>query len=155
MTTGEDLGFAAVWTAAGVVVGFSVVAFTFRIKRESEIRSGHPPGTVKYWLPPADFVLIGSLAVVLIGVFVLPVLGAGLTFARYALGWAFLLLAGYPFALAGHYDILFGEVPKETMRRRKEADDFPWDTEQEIWVIRVLAVASVAYFAAVAVREAA
>jgi hypothetical protein len=33
-----------------------------------------------------------------------------LTFARYGLGWAFLLLAGYPFALAGHYDIFFGRV---------------------------------------------
>jgi hypothetical protein len=43
-----------VWTAAGVVVGFSVNAFIFRIGREAKKRELGDD----YWLPPADFVLI-------------------------------------------------------------------------------------------------
>jgi hypothetical protein len=151
----QGLDFAAVWTAAGVVVAFSVTAFIFRIGREAQLRSEG----LRYWLPPADFVLLGSLVVALVGVFVLPVLGAGLAFARYALGWAFLLLAGYPFALAGHYEILLGKVPKETVDRRDEMTlegtdwDYPWDSEQEKGVIKLIVAASAAYFAAVALRE--
>ena len=101
------------------------------------------------------FVLLGLL-VVLVGVFVLPVLGAGVAFARYALGWAFLLLAGYPFALAGHYEILLGKVPKKTVDRREEITrdggewDYPWDSEQEKSVILLIVAASAAYFVAVA-----
>lgn len=154
MASGGSLGFTAVWIAAGIVVGFTVTAFTFRINWESEIRTSAPPGERKYWLPPADFVLLAALVVVLIGVFVAPVLGVGLTFARYALGFAFLLLAGYPFALAGHYDILLGEVPKPTMQKRAKEGDFPWVTGQEKAVLGVLAVASIAYFAVVLVQEA-
>ena len=153
VTTAEGLDFGTVWTAAGVVVGFTVTAFMYRIKRESEIRTGAPLGRGKYWFPPADFALLGSLAVVLVGVFVLPVLGAGLAFAKYALGWAFLLLAGYPFALLGHYDILFGRVPKKTMQRRLARGGFPWATEQERAVLGFLAVASVVYFVVVVIRE--
>jgi hypothetical protein len=149
----ESLDFGTVWTAAGVVVGFSVTAFLYRIKREAEIRSGAPLGEGLYWLPPADFALLGSLVVVLVGVFVLPVLGAGLAFARYALGWAFLLLAGYPFALIGHYEILFGKVPEKTIQRRVAQGGFPWATEQEKGVLAILAAASVIYFVAVAIRE--
>ena len=91
------------------VVGFSVTAFIFRIGREAKKRDER----FLYWLPPADFLLLGSLAVTLIGVFVLPILGAGLSFALYALGLSLVLLAAYPFALAGHYEILFGQPPKE------------------------------------------
>jgi hypothetical protein len=87
-------------------------------------------------------VLIASLAVALLGVFVVPVLGAGLEFARYALGWSLLLLAGYPIALAGRYDILFGRIPKKTIERRQEQGGYPWLTEQEKGVLRLLAAPS-------------
>jgi hypothetical protein len=139
----EVLDFGTTWTAAGVVVGFSVTAFTFRIGREARKRDdGHA-----YWLPPADFLLVVSLAVVLIGVFVLPVLGAGLAFARYALGWAFLLLATYPLALAAHYEILLGKPPAAEQRGG-------WKTPQEEAVVWIAVGGSIAYFVAVAIREA-
>src|SRR4051794_13243701 len=94
----DTLTFQPVWTAAGVVAGFVVTAYMFRIKREAEMRLEG----LSYWLTPSDHVLILSLCVDLIGVFVLPVLGASLTVAAYALGWSMLLLAGYPLAAAGH-----------------------------------------------------
>lgn len=147
--TDAGLDFGTLWGAAGVIAGFSVTVLIFRIGRETEMRARGEP----YWFPPADFLLLGSLAVVLVGVFVLPVLGAGLAFGQYALGWAFLLLAGYPFAIVGHYDILFGEVRPMTAGRRAESG-FPWKTGQEAVVLVLVAVASLAYFVAVAAREA-
>ena len=127
-------------------------AFGFRIKREIEMRAIG----ATYWLPRADFVLLASLAIVLIGVFVLPVLGAGAAFARYSLGWAFLLLAGYPFALAGHYDLLLGKVPKPIAKEREAAKragkDPPYRTHQENVVLTLLAVASLGYWLVVAVK---
>lgn len=185
----EALTFQPVWTAAGVVSGFVVTAFIFRIKREAEMRSDGRP----YWLTAADHVLILSLVVGLVGVFVLPVLGADLTVARYALGWSMLLLAGYPLVAAGHYEILLGHPParrgavrgerdehaaaqrqdaeqrRRTVQHRSAAPGTPRGAEdgsavsareavrvsrQELWCVALLAAVSVAYWAAVAVREA-
>lgn len=150
MAASDGLDFSTVWTAAGVVVGFSVTAFMFRIGRESEVRTSGG----RWWLPAADFVLILSLVVVLVGVFTLPVLGASLTFARYALGWAFLLLARYPFALAGHYEILLGQVPEERWKLYKgpNAVPLPWLTRQEAHVLLIIGVLTFVYFVAVVAR---
>ena len=146
VVSSDGIDISAIWTAAGIVVGFSVGAFGFRIQREIGMRAAGKP----YWLPPADFVLLASLATVLVGVFVVPVLGAGTAFARYSLGWAFLLLAGYPFALAGHYDLLFGQVPKSIRDKRKRAlckgGGSPYCSEQETAVLIFLAVASWGYW---------
>jgi hypothetical protein len=143
------IDISAIWTAAGIVVGFSVGAFGFRLNREIGVRAAGEP----YWLPRADFVLLLSLAIVLIGVFVLPVLGAGNSFARYSLGWAFLLLAGYPFALAGHYDLLLGQVPERIRTKRErpqsEGGGYPYRTAQETAVLVLLAVATLGYWLAV------
>ena len=143
------IDISAIWTAASIVVGFSVGAFGFRLKREIDMRAAGEP----YWLPRADFVLLLSLAIVLIGVFVLPVLGAGTSFARYSLGWAFLLLAGYPFALAGHYDLLLGKVPESVRAKRERPPSagggFPYRTGQETVVLILLTVATVGYWLAV------
>jgi hypothetical protein len=49
---------------------------------------------------------LASMLVVAIGVFVLPILNvANLRFMKFAFGLALLLFIGYPFALAGHYDM--------------------------------------------------
>jgi hypothetical protein len=124
-------------------------------------------------------VLILSLGVSLVGVFVLPVLGASLTVAKYALGWSMLLLAGYPLATAGHYEILFGHSPeqrrllRERRRNRRQSNDqhagagdqiaqppregwrsLPRASHQEMWCVALIAAASVAYWVAVILREA-
>ena len=156
---GDALTYSSVWTAAGVVSGFVVTAYMFRIKREAEMRSAG----LSYWLTPADHVLILSLSVGLVGVFVLPVLGAGLTVAKYALGWSMLLLAGYPLVAAGHYEILLGHAPEERRRRRAQVDDTAATAErhdlaasspragpdrvsrQEMWSVALIAVASFVY----------
>lgn len=157
--SGSD--FSTVWTAAGVVVGFSVTAFIFRIGREAKKRDER----LRYWLPPADFLLLTSLAVTLIGVFVLPILGASLSFALYALGLSLVVLAAYPFALAGHYEILFGIPPGEDgddeegsrTRGRVLADEVVKDPnprpKQERRVLWVTLGLVILYLVVVAVQE--
>jgi hypothetical protein len=56
-----------------------------------------------FWLPRGDFVLLLSLAIVLIGVFVLPVLGAGTALARYSPRLV------TPSRSRHHYDLLLGQ----------------------------------------------
>lgn len=95
-----DLG--TVWGAAGVLGGFQVAAFTLRINREIQVGSR----TDRTWLPIADCLNMLSLAITLIGVFVLPVLGlVGRATAARLFGLATILLLGWAIALAGHYEL--------------------------------------------------
>jgi hypothetical protein len=71
----------------------------------------------------------------LVGVFVLPALSLiTVGTAVKALGFSVLLLTGYPFALAGHYD-MFRPGPRSMAY-------FPW---QERVVMVVLVIAATAY----------
>ena len=57
-------------------------------------------------LPVADWINLLSLSLTLIGVFVLPVLEViGRVTASKLFGLAVLLLVGYGFAIAGHYEM--------------------------------------------------
>src|SRR3712207_4958770 len=88
-------------TAAGVLLGFQVASFTWRVNREVDV--GEDDVT---WLPVADMLNVASMLVVAIGIFVLPILTvANLEFVRLAFGLALVLFMGYPFTLAGHYDM--------------------------------------------------
>ena len=90
-----------IWTAAAVLLGFELTAFSWRVARESQVGDG---GDVT-WLPWCDRILL--LALVATGnIFVIPVFvgDAGLV-AEWLLALAALLLVGYPFALAGHYEM--------------------------------------------------
>ncbi|HEY7020753.1 MAG TPA: hypothetical protein VH349_06510 [Ktedonobacterales bacterium] len=88
------------WTVAGIILGFQLAAFSWRISRELEMRAKRDIT----WLPPADILNLVSMAVVVIGVFALPILGlADLTLTQRLFGLGLLLFLGYPFALVGHY----------------------------------------------------
>src|SRR5262245_3581359 len=97
-----DVGLAAIWSAAGVLAGLQITAFTLRINREIAVSKDDD----LTWLPIADVLNLLSLLVIAVAVFVAPVLGfGGEEFAKKAFGLAVLLLVGYAFALAGHYDM--------------------------------------------------
>lgn len=96
-----ELSYGEILAAAGVLLGFQITSFTWRISREVNIGESDPT-----WLPVADMLNLASMLVVVIGVFVLPILNvANLRFMKLAFGLALLLFIGYPFALAGHYDM--------------------------------------------------
>lgn len=142
--------FDGISTAGGIVAGFAVTAFIFRIQRESSFRSKR----AVYWLPPADLLLILALVVDLLGVFSIPLVADSVDIARFALGLACLMLAGYAPAMAGHYDILWGRVPKSIAEKRarppNKNGDYPWMTGQELGVLIAVGVISVGYIVAYA-----
>lgn len=95
-----------VWTAAAVLLGFQLAGFTWRLAREMDVAK---EGGIN-WIPPADYLNLSSLLITVLGVFVLP--GTGLIpshIAERALGLSVVLFAGYPFALLGHYGLLFNK----------------------------------------------
>jgi hypothetical protein len=97
-----EIRLSELWTVAVVLLGFQVGAFSWRLSREIAVaRSGDI-----VWFPPADFVNLLAILCNCIGVFVLPLAGVNnANSVGVALGVSVLLFAGYPFALAGHYDL--------------------------------------------------
>ena len=90
------------WRAAAVLIGFQFTVFGWRLQREMGMANDNK----RIWLPPAEYLNLTSLLCTA-SIFVLPMLRlAGIDRAQHLFGLAIILLAGYPFALAGHYGIL-------------------------------------------------
>ena len=91
-----------IWTAAAVLAGFHIAAFTWRVNREIKMESE----CRDTWVTLADGIAFASFLVVVIGVFAGPVRGAYSTetAARF-LGVAFLIFAAQPVVTAGHYNL--------------------------------------------------
>ncbi|KOG82234.1 hypothetical protein ADK78_03155 [Kitasatospora aureofaciens] len=122
-----------------MVSGFQVTGFALRINREIDV-SGKGDIT---WLPPADILNLLSIVITMLGVFIAPVLDIGSsTLPVKAFGLAVLLLAGYPFALAGHYDMF-------NSRTHRSWTYFPG---QERIALSVVGVSAVAYITLAAFR---
>ena len=93
---------ADLWVAAGILLGFQVSSFAWRTAREVQMSDA---GDIT-WLPWADRINLLSMVVIVVGVFALPVLGTvSDAFVKHAFALGALLFVGYPFALAGHYDM--------------------------------------------------
>ena len=132
ITKGMLVDVGMLWSAAGVVGGFQVAAFTLRIHREIEVGSEDD----LTWLPVADCLNLLSLSITLIGVFVLPVLGViGHGTASRIFGLAAVLLLGWAFALAGHYELY----------NPKTARSYRYFPLQERVATAVVAVSAVTY----------
>lgn len=119
-----------IWTAAGVLLGFQLAAFQFRLKRELDMadRQDFP-----VWLPFADMLNLAAFVVVAGGVYALPILGASNpALPRDALGLGVVMLAFYPFALVGHYKLF-------TERGPVQRGKCPWE-ELVVLIGAVLAV---------------
>jgi hypothetical protein len=121
-----------IWTAAGVLLGFQVTSFTWRVSREVEVgKSGDLT-----WLPVADALNLASMLTTVVGVFVFPILDlADINFSKNAFGLAALLFIGYPFALAGHYEM----YNKNTER------SYTYFPLQERIVLLIVSVSVIAY----------
>ncbi|MGW7821853.1 hypothetical protein ACWGLF_27885 [Streptomyces puniciscabiei] len=127
------------WPVAGVLAGLQVTGFSLRINREIAV-SGMGDIT---WLPLADALNLVSLAVTLVGVFIPPILGIGsAAFATKAFGLSVLLLANYPFALAGHYE----------MYNPRSVRKMTYCPRQEKIVLSIAAMAVIVYVVLVSIR---
>lgn len=132
-----SLELVQLWTVAGVLIGFQISSFGWRISREADVDEA-----VSTWLPPADIINLFSMMITALGVFILPILGLiGTELSQLAFGFAMLLFVSYPFALAGHYD-MFNKGPRS----------FEYFPRQEKIVVAIIAIAAAAYAILVAYR---
>ena len=112
----EGLELWNLWVVAGVVAGFQLGAFRWRIERE--LRMEDEGKTV--WFPRTDWMLAGSFVGLLVFVFILPTFGnIPVECAARWLVVSMIPLGVYPFALIGHYQ-LFRE-----RKGRISRDGFP------------------------------
>ena len=126
-----DIQLSDIWTAAGVLIGFQVTSFAWRVSREVEIGENSD----LTWLPPADILNLISLLIASIGVFALPISGlADLNIIKLSFGLAVLLFVRYAFALAGHYDMY-------NNRTRRSKLYFPFQERIVIIIVTILAIA--------------
>lgn len=80
-----------------------------------------------------------SLAVIVVGVFVTPILGfTNLNFIKCLFGLAMLLFGGYPFALAGHYELY-------NNKKSRSYKYFPFEEKVVVAIVSVLAILYVGF----------
>ncbi len=120
------------WTPTGLLLGFQITLFKWRLERESEVGDkGDIP-----WLVPSDYMSIVGMLTFLCGVILLPLSGLVSTaVARSTFGLGALLFVGQVLGLAGHYQLF----------NRTGTRKFVWFPGQEKVVVLITAAASVAY----------
>ena len=96
-----EIDIKELWTAGGILLGFQLTSFHFRLSRELKFRD---EGDTT-WLPWADLLMLISMVVIVLCIFLLPLLGLEGAFSINAFGVSLILFAAYPFALAGHYEL--------------------------------------------------
>jgi hypothetical protein len=125
------------WTAAGVLLGFQVTSFLWRVQQEAATAEKDDIT----WLPPADMVNLAGMLVVVIGIFVAPSIGLeSERMTRTVFGFGALLFVGHCFALAGHYEMYNSHTKRS----------FTYFPIQERVVVAVVLLVVAAYFVVVA-----
>lgn len=106
-----DLTYAQFVTAAGVLLGFQITAFTWRISREVKVSESPSPDLT--WLPVADMFNLASMLTTVFAVFLLPIFNLiSINSIKHAFGLALLFFIGFPFTLAGHYELYNWNTPR-------------------------------------------
>ena len=100
-------------TAAAVLLGFQLAAFSWRIARE--VRMGDRDDTM--WLPWCDRVLL--VAILLTGSVLVPT-PLPIEMIRSCFGAAVILVSTYPIGLAAHYEFLCSLPTVMTSRNGSE-----------------------------------
>jgi positive regulator of sigma E activity len=128
-----NIQLADIWTATGVILGFQVTLFAWRVTREVTVGEQND----RTWLPAADIVNLISMVILVVGTLILPTLGlTDSKFMIHSFGLAVLLFVGYPFALAGHYEM----YNNKTLRSYQY---FPLEEKVVVTTISILAIAYV------------
>ena len=120
------------WTPTGLLLGFQVTLFKWRLEREAEVGDkGDIP-----WLVPADYVSILGMLTFVFGAVLLPLSGLVSTgFARSSFGLGALLFVGQALGLAGHYQLF----------NRSRTRKFVWFPTEEKIVVVLTTMASLVY----------
>ena len=124
------------WTGAGVLLGFQVASFAWRIGQETQVADR---GDIS-WIPPSDYLNLIAMLVTVLGVFVAPVLGlAGIEAAQMWFGLGAILFVGHSFALAGHYELF-------NHKSIRSYQYFPFQEKVIVLAVILLSLAYMAYW---------
>jgi hypothetical protein len=98
----QTLNLTDIWTPAGVLLGFQITLFYWRLQREVAVDDKD----WITWMTPSDYLgIFGTFSFVL-GVFLLPLSGIGdARLAGASLGLGALLFVGHFLGLCGHYEM--------------------------------------------------
>jgi uncharacterized protein (DUF697 family) len=128
-------------TIASIIAAFGVAMLFFRIQREIDPRrieeQSRQTGEDVVWIPWADWLLIAATLVCLLLVILPIALSFGRRLAAAGSAAAAVMVAGYVFAILGHYRILFGRH-----RTRPRTNPEP----AEIMFVAISALAAIGVF---------
>lgn len=128
-----EITLSDIWGAAGFLIGLQIAAFAWRVSRELNMAEKREV----IWLPLADIMNLFAMLVAFLGVFALPLAGIeNPDLPRLSLGLSIVLFAGYPFALAGHYNLY---------TKGKIRSNASYCTKQETIVVMVTIVLAIMF----------
>ena len=144
MSADAHLSAEAYLAVAAITAGFGVSVLMFRIQRELTVVN-EPDDPSLNWLPWADWLILGSISLSLIGV-ILPLvifkapdqLKFSVAAASCAAGTV--LLAAYPFAIIDHYRLIWGK-----RRWRKSMRNVIAEPGEKVIVIAAALIAAGAF----------
>jgi hypothetical protein len=123
-----DQSIRDLWIPTGLILGFQMTLFKWRIEREVSLIERGP-----IYLVPSDYLSVVGMLCFVFGVFLLPIMGVLPSIAPTAFGLGVLLFVGQVLALAGHYDMY--------NRRTRRVAYFP--KQERIAIVGTVAVAAV------------
>ena len=149
MSTAAHLSPEAYLTVASILAGFGVTVLMFRIQRELQVVN-EPDDPQLTWLSWADWLVVGSITLSLIGVVVPLVAVSEPKQWSYALAAASctaasLLLAAYPFAIVDHYRLVWGKTRWRKTMRNKIAEPGAKIIVAIAFIAAIIAFASILY----------
>ncbi len=96
------LQLSQIWTSAGVLAGFQLIALSWRIQREVKMELLRE----RTWITIADYIAVVSLLMLALGVFAAPVLNIySVSIAVKVFGAALVVFVSHPIILLGHYNL--------------------------------------------------
>lgn len=111
-------GIRELWTPTGLILGFQVTFFKWRLEREVGLddKARHDGGFTFTYLVPSDYLSIAGMLCFVFAVILLPISGLLSTeisnvIAAKAFGLGVLLFVGQALGLAGHYD-MYNTMPR-------------------------------------------
>ncbi|WP_298141013.1 hypothetical protein [Flavobacterium sp.] len=120
---------------AGILIGFQLTIFTFRISRELTLKRK------KRWFPLPDFINLLSVFITVLFLFLYPLKNIetyDIRLCQKFFGFSVLLFVIYPFALIGHYE-MFSKASKRSFKQK-------YITKQETFVLIIGGIISILYF---------
>ena len=123
-----EIQLSTIWAAGAFLITLQLGAFTWRISREISVAEKQDIN----WLPLADIINLIAIVTAFVGIYIFPISGIkNIRIPQVMLGLSIILFAGYPFILAGHYELF-----------RKGKRSYVYAPRQEIIAVSITILAA-------------